>query len=131
MALSIAYTSQAGTAYNLTFREFTGQEIGRTYLSQAEYSRAVSGSQILSGPPTRTKYLWTVSAPLQKADALVLDSMFRAWDEDRGTGISAAVGVLDQNFGPDVSGSAVFSTPPIFTYVSKTFIICDFGLTEV
>ena len=131
MALSIAYTSQAGTAYNLTFREFTTQEIARTYLPQVELARSVSGSQILSGPPGRAKFLWTVSAPLQKSDALILDSMYRAWDQDRGQGISAAVGILDQNFGPDVSGSAVFSTPPIFTYVSKTFIICDFGLTEV
>ena len=131
MALSIAYTSQAGTAYNLTFREFSTQTIGRSYLPQVELSRAVSGSQILTGPPNRAKYLWAISAPLKKEDALVLDSMYRAWDQDRGTGISAAVGILDQNFGPDVSGSAVFSTPPSFTYISKTFIVVDFALTEV
>ena len=131
MALSIAYTSQAGTAYNLTFREFTSQEIARTYLPQGDFSRSVSGSQILTGAPVRAKFLWAISAPLQKSDALILDSMYRAWDQDRGSGISAAVGILDQNFGPDVSGSAVFSTAPGFTYLSKTFIICDFALTEV
>ena len=131
MALSIAYTSQAGTAYNLTFREFSDQTIGRTYIPQGDFSRSVSGTQILTGPPTRTKFLWAISAPLQKPDALILDSMYRAWDQDRGTGISAAVGVLDQNFGPDVSGSAVFSTPPSFTYMSESFIVVDFALTEV
>ena len=131
MALTIAYSSQAGTAYNITFTDFSGREIGRAYQPSVGLDRSISGTQVLTGPPTRSKYIWTVDASLTKEKALSLDSMFRAWDLDRSTGLSAAIGVLDQNFGPDINGSAVISTPPSFVYYSKSFIAVTFALTEV
>ena len=131
MALTIAYSSQAGTAYNITFKDFGGREIARAYQTTAAFSRSLTGTQILSGPPTRAKYIWTIDASLTKEKALIVDELYRAWDLDRSTGLAAAVGVLDQNFGPDVNGSAVISTPPTFAYYSKEFIVVTLGLVEV
>ena len=131
MALTIAYSSQAGVAYNITFKEFDGREIARSYQSTASFDRSLTGTQILSGPPTRAKYIWTVSAYITKEKALIVDELFRAWDLDRSTGLAAAVGVLDQNFGPDINGSAVISTPPTFSYYSESFVSVTLGLIEV
>ncbi len=131
MALTIAYSSQAGVAYNITFKEFDGREIARSYQSTASFDRSLTGTQILSGPPTRAKYIWTISAYITKEKALIVDELFRAWDLDRSTGLAAAVGVLDQNFGPDINGSAVISTPPTFAYYSESFISVTLGLIEV
>lgn len=65
------------------------------------------------------------------ADAASFDAMFKAWDTDRAAGLPAAVGVIDQTFGTEVSTSAVISTPPSYSRMSPTHMMVAFGLTEV
>lgn len=131
MGLSLGYTSQGAIEYNVTFAQFTGEQIARTYQPVTGYSRSVTGAQVLTGPPTRAKYIWAVSASLDKASALVLDNLFRAWDLDRSSGIAAACSLLDSTFGPEISAEVVITTPPTFSYVSEHFVVIDMGLTEV
>lgn len=130
-SFSVAYTAQSGTVYDITFREFSAQEVMRTYQASVTFQRTVSGSQVLSGPPTVSKYVWGVSGLCDKTIGLQLDDLYRAWNLDRANGISAAVAVLDLTWGTIGQRSAVFSTPPSFTYYNNVAIFANFGLTEV
>lgn len=132
MALGISYTPVAGSpVYDVTITDFTDNNLPRTYMADSSYDVSVTGTSILSGPAFQQKYMWTISAHLSPAKAQEVDAMFRAWDLDRSSGYSAAIGVVDQTFGSQVSGSALFSTPPSFVYVSPSITLVSFGLSEV
>ena len=132
MSLGISYTPVAGTpVYDITIKEFTDSAIPRAYIAETSYGQSVTGASILTGPTYRQKYIWTIAAHLTPAQAQDLDAMFRAWDEDRSNGNNAAIGVVDQTFGAEVDTTALFSTPPSFTYVSPSRTAVAFGLSEV
>lgn len=132
MSLGISYTPVAGTpVYDITFTEFTDSSLPRTYIADASYELSASGASILSGPAFRQKYIWAISCHQTPAKAQELDAMFRAWDEDRSNGYSAAVGIVDQTFGPQVTASGLFSTPPSYVYVSPSITLVSFGISEV
>lgn len=132
MSLGFSYTPVAGTpVYDITATDFTDSSLPRTYLSEAAYESSANGTTILSGPAYRQKYVWAVSCHMTPTKAQELDAMFRAWDIDRSNGYAAAIGVVDETFGTQVSTSALFSTPPSYVYVSPTITLVSFGLTEV
>lgn len=132
MSLGISYTPVAGTpVYDITITDFTDSSLPRTYIAEAGYSQSAGGTSILDGPAYRQKYLWTIAAHLTPAKAQELDSMFRAWDQDRSSGISAAIGLIDETFGATVNATALFSTPPSYVYVSPSVTMVAFGLSEV
>lgn len=132
MSLGISYTPVAGTpVYDITFIEFTDTALPRVYAAEASYEYSVAGASLLSGPAYRQKYIWTISSHLTPEKAEELDDMFRAWDEDRSNGYSAAVGIIDRTFGAEVASSALFSTPPNYVYVSPSITLVSFGLSEV
>ncbi len=130
-ALAIAYTAQSGDVVNITYRNFTTEEVMRTYAPTTAFQRTVGGTQVLNGPSNISKYIWAVSAITDRATALALQELYENWDYDRASGVSAAVGVLDETWGSNVNASAVFSTAPTWTYVTEYYVINTFGLTEV
>lgn len=129
MSIGLAYSS--GSTYNVVFREFTGAGIPRTYESTASFGRTASGATSISGSTGRQKYIWAISSFVSPADAQELDGMFRAWDADRAEGRPAACGLTDETFGPSLSTSVVFTTPPSYIYLSPQVIQVDFGVSEV
>lgn len=132
MSLGISYTPVAGTpVYDITITNFTDSALPRTYLAEADYSQSAGGTSILNGPAYRQKYFWTISAHLSPAKAQELDAMFRAWDQDRSNGVSAALGLIDETFGTTVNTTVLFSTPPSYVYVSPSITLVAFGLSEV
>jgi len=130
-AFTVAYTSQAGTQYNFTFREFQAEEVMRTYQPTIAYQRTVSGAQVLAGPADIPKYVWAVNAVTDKDTAEDVDEMYRAWALDRADGTAAAVAVLDETWGTIGQRTAVFSTAPTYGYVNNMFVVATFALTEV
>jgi hypothetical protein len=132
MSLGISYTPVAGTpVYDVTVTDFTETSLPRTYLSEAQYETSANGATILGGPAYQQKYVWVISCHMTPAKAQEVDAMFRAWDIDRSNGYTAAVGVVDETFGAQVSTNALFSTPPSYVYVSPTITLVSFGLTQV
>lgn len=136
-SFSIGYTSQPttedplGVTYEITFRQFTAEEVMRTYQPTIGFQRTVGGTNVLTGPAEVSKYIWGVSGVTDKAIGLQLDQLYRAWNLDRASGLAAAVGVLDTTWGDIGQKSAVFSTAPTFTYVNDYYVVAAFGLTEV
>lgn len=130
-AIGIAYLSQAGQSYNLLLDTFDGNEAARSYDSSVSFERGVSGQQVLTGRPGRQKYIWAISAVLNKADAEKLDDMFRDWDTDRATGKAVAVGITDTTLLASVTTDAIFTTPPSFIRLNPYTYSVSFGLTEV
>lgn len=120
-----------GTIYEITFRQFTNQQVMRTYQPTVSFQRSVSGTNVLAGPSEVSKFVWGVSGRTDKTIGLQLDEMFRAWSADRAAGLAAAVAVLDETWGDIGTRNAVFTTPPTFTYQNDNSVIAAFGLTEV
>ena len=85
----------------------------------------------MTGPSRRQQFVWTIGTLMTKADALIIDKIFRDWDLARAGGGTPAVLVEDNTFGESLSTYATFSTPPQFTYYSAATVAIDFGLTEV
>ena len=131
--IALSYTAQQGalTVYNIEIKEFTGQDLPRSYVGNANITSSANGSAIITGPSYRQKVIWAVSTIIEKSLAVEIDSLYKAWDLDRSTGMSAAVGIVDGTFGTEIDTNAVFSTPPSFVLLSPRFTQVDFGLTEV
>lgn len=129
--LGISYTDQGGTAHNFVLDNFGDFAMPRTYQSDAEYTQSASGAVILGGPAFRQKYQWVVSTKMSKTDAIAFDAMFQAWDADRAAGYSAACGVNDQTWGPAVTTTVVFATPPSYMRSGPQLMTVSFGLLEV
>lgn len=85
----------------------------------------------MSGPANQQKRIWAISGPLLTAQAISFDAMYRSWDQDRGNGLAAAIGIIDQTFGPEISTSAVITTPPTYSKMSPTHMMVNVGLTEI
>lgn len=126
----ISVTNSAGT---FKAQGFDGNEIARIYDGSSSFSRSAAGTQIVSGPTFRQKYIWAIACKCTETEALLLDTIFQAWDASRADGASAVVNVVDETFGPNVATTAVFSTPPSFTRSSNggNIYSVSFGLTEV
>lgn len=129
--IGISYTAAGGTAYNFQIDNFGDNAMPRSYVSSASFGLSVNGANILGGPAYKQKYQWVISTLMQRVDAENFDVMFRAWDTDRAAGLTAACGVTDQTWGPNVDTDAVFVTPPSYTYISPQLTLVSFGLQEV
>lgn len=129
--IGISYTADGGTAYSFQIDNFGDNAMPRSYVGSASFDLSANGTSILGGPAYRQKYQWVISTLMQRADAESFDVMFRAWDTDRATGLTAACGITDQTWGPDVDTNAVFVTPPSYTYISPQLTLVSFGLQEV
>ena len=131
-AIAIAFTQQTGAqaSWNLVFSQFTSQDYPRQWLPEAKFDRSVTGAVVLDGPQYRQKYLWTIDCIVTKTEAEQLHALYEAWDSDRAQGYSVAVGIADNTFAGTVNSSAVFSSPPSFTFLHGNTIV-NFALTEV
>lgn len=130
--IGISFTPSGGSpVYNILFSDFMDNALPRSYSGAATFSQSASGSSIVTGPAYRDKYIWVIDVMLSKEKALELDSLFRSWDSDRSQGLPAAVGLIDQTFGPDVTANAIFSTPPSFVRTSPILMGVTFALSEV
>ena len=127
----IAYSSSGGSSFNVILTVFADSAIPRSYSNENGIAPGLAGTTLLTGPTYSQKRIWSISAIVTKTIAIELDSLFRAWDQDRSDGMSVACGVIDRTFGPDVSANAIFSTAPTFDYVNENHIVASFGLTEV
>lgn len=125
-SIGVAYST-----YNVVFDLFSGGEVARTFDATATFTRGVSGQQLISGNTSRQKYIWAVSGVLTDTEAIKIEEMFKAWDADRASGLAAAIGVTDETFGPSLTTSAVFSTPPSFIRTGPHHFTVAFGLAEV
>lgn len=130
-AIGVAYTSSTGGSYNITFDQFSEVELARTYSETTEFQRGVSGTQLITGRPGRSKYIFAIAAYVDETTARELDDMFQAWDVDRGKGLAAAVGVIDETGFKTENTSAVFTTPPSYAKAGPNYYAVSFGLTEV
>ena len=129
--IGISYTADGGTASNFQIDNFGDNAMPRSYVSNARFNLSANGASILGGPAYRKKYQWVISTVMSTSDAEAFDVMFQAWDTDRAAGLTAACGVTDQTWGPDVSTNAVFVTPPTYTRMSPILTLVSFGLQEV
>lgn len=130
--IGISYTPSGGTpVYNFLFSEFLGSELPRSYFGSSSFSFSGTGAAVISGSASAEKRIWAISSPLPLAEAESFDAMYRAWDADRASGLSAAVGIIDETFGVTVNSSAVFSTPPTYSKFGPYYMVTSFGLTEV
>ena len=132
-SITISYTAQHGanTAYSLEIKQFSGEDLPRSFQGGFAFDNSANGTSILSGPSYQEKRIWAISAPLEEADVQTLYNMFKAWDTDRAAGLPVACGVLDNTFVETVSANAVFSTPPSFAKLGGYGFQADFGMTEV
>lgn len=131
-SVAVSFTPDAGSpVYSFTFTDFTDNSYPRQYLTEVEFSQSVGGSSIIGGPPFLSKYIWTISSVLTSANAESFDEMYRAWDQDRSNGLTAALGVIDTTFGATVNTSAVISTAPSYNFWGPALTLVSFGMTEV
>ena len=129
--IGISYTADGGSVYNFQIDNFGDNAMPRSYVGSASFDLSANGASILGGPAYRQKYQWVVSTIMQTTEAETFDTMFQAWDADRAAGLTATCGITDQTWGPDVSTSAVFVTPPSYTRLSPILTLVSFGLQEV
>ena len=132
-SITISYTAQHGanTAYSLEIKEFSSENLPRSFLGAFSFANSVNGTSILAGPSYQEKRVWAISSPLEDADVQTLYNMFKAWDTDRANGLPVACGIVDTTFIETVSVNAVFSTSPSFTQLGGYGFLVDFGMTEV
>ena len=132
LQIGVSFTPSGGSpVYSFVFDNFGDNALPRNYQSEASFSQSANGTAILGGPSYRQKYLWAISSLIPTSQAVQIDAMFQAWDADRSTGLPVACGVIDETFGPTVTTSAVFSTPPTYVRMGPRFTMVSFGLTEV
>ena len=129
--IGISYTASAGTVYNFEIDNFGDNAMPRSYVGSASFDLSANGTSILGGPAFKQKYQWVISTIMQTPDAQDFDAMFQAWDTDRAAGLTAACGVVDETWGPDVTTNVVFVTPPSYTRLSPALTLVSFGLQEV
>lgn len=130
--IGLSYTSpNGGGAYNFILDNFGGFELPRSYEASASFSDSANGATLSSGPAYKQKHQWVISTIMPKGDAVDFDSMFGAWDADRGLGLPVACGLVDTTFGPEVQATVVFVTPPSYTHMGPGFTLVSFGLKEV
>lgn len=130
--IGISFTPSSGTpVYNFVFDNFGGNELPRTYSGSAAFNNSANGTSIISGPAYRQKYIWAISSIIPTTEATAVNEMFLTWDQDRASGLPAAIGVADETFGAVINASAIFSTPPSFVRMGPKFTMVSFGLTEV
>lgn len=130
-SIGIAYTSQAGTTYNVVFQEFTGSAFARSYDESVTYERSTTGTNTLTGPASRQKNIWAVSAHLSHEKSKELDDLFKAWDLDRASGKAVGCGLTDRTLFDEYSTSVIISTPPSFVYLSPKRLLAAVGFTEL
>lgn len=131
-SIAIAYTPVGGgTTYNFEFKDFSTSSFPRSYTDRSAFDISATGATVMSGLPIRRRYQWTISAPLSRAQAVALDDLFRAWEEDRALGAVSALGVVDSTFGNTLNTSAVFTSAPIYDQYGPSNVLVSFGLTEV
>jgi len=130
--ISIAYTKEGtSTTYNVSFQLFDNDSLPRTYSGASQYNLTAKGALSYGGPAHPDKRIWAISSILNDADAQTLDSLFRAWNEDRADGYNAVVGILDDTFGATVDTDAAITTPPVFNKFGIGYWVTSIGLTEV
>ena len=129
--IGISYTADSGTAYNFQIDNFGDNAMPRSYVGSMAYDMSASGASILGGPAYRQKYQWVISTLMQKLTAESFDTMFQAWDTDRAAGLTAACGIIDETWGPDVDTDVIFVTAPTYTYAGPQLMLVSFGLQEV
>lgn len=133
-SIGVSYTPSGGSpVYNFVLSDFTDTTLPRSYSNVAAFSQSASGTLIIDGPAYEQKRIWAVSTIMTNAEAVSFDAMFKAWDADRASGLSAAVGIIDETFGPQINTSAVFSTAPTFGMFGNdmTKVVVSFGLSEI
>ena len=129
--IGISYTADEGTAYNFQIDNFGDNAYPRSYTGSASFDMSANGASLLGGPAYRQKYQWVISTIMQTTYAEAFDGMFQAWDTDRAAGLTAACGVTDQTWVPDVDTNAVFVTAPSYTRLGPKLTLVSFGLQEV
>ena len=133
-SIGVSYTPSGGSpVYNFVIDKFTDTALPRSYSNSASFSQSVSGTLVIDGPAYSQKRIWAISTIMSNAEAASFDSMFQAWDADRSSGLSAAVGIIDETFGPQINTSAVFSTAPTYAMFGNnmTNVVVSFGLSEI
>jgi hypothetical protein len=130
--IGVSFTPSAGSpVYNIIFDNFGSTDMPRTYQQGADFDRSAMGTNILTGPAYRQKYMWAMSSIVPTSQAESFDEMFQAWDTDRSAGLPVAIGVSDTTFGSTVNTSAVISTAPSYVRLSPTHTLVSFGMMEV
>ena len=94
--IGISYTASGGTAYSFQIDNFGDNAMPRSYVGSASFELSANGASILGGPAFRQKYQWVVSSVMNTVVAQEFDAMFRSWDADRGAGLTAACGIVDE-----------------------------------
>jgi len=129
--LGLSYTAEEGTVYNYILDNFGDDSYPRTYVATATFDTSVNGTNILGGPARIQKYTWAIASVVPSANAQGFEAMFRAWDLDRSNGFAAAVGIVDETFGPSITTTAVFVTPPSYTRMGPYYTMISCGLQEI
>lgn len=119
---------------SVTFNQFSGEELPRTYLGQASLEFSAQGAGYSNGPARRQRKVWSVAAYATRQQCEDMFALFEAWDQERSTGLNTAeVDVQDELFGATVTAKGFFTTPPTVSKLGSgndTLFLLSFGLTE-
>ena len=129
--IGISYTKSGGPAYSFQVDNFGDNAMPRSYVGALDFDLSANGANILGGPAYRQKYQWVISTIMQTTDAESFDLMFQAWDTDRAAGLTAACGVVDQTWGPEITTNVIFVTAPTYARLGPQLTLVSFGLQEV
>ena len=132
-SIVISYTAQDGsnTTYSITFTQFSGEDLPRSFVGSFQFSNSANGSAIMSGPSVPQKRIWAISSQLEQGDVETIYNLFNAWDADRATGKPVGCNLQDTTFIETISTTVTFSTPPSFTKLGGYGFLVDFAVTEI
>lgn len=130
-SIGLSYTDSGAANHSLEVDLFSGDNLPRSIMQEAKLEFSAGGSAIASGPARKQRRLWAIATFLSASQAITLEALYAAWDQDRAQGLACAVAVTDAtSFGDPVVASAWFSTAPTFSRAGPLWL-ASFGLTEV
>lgn len=130
--------SSISIGYNTTtvsFDQFSGDDLPRSYLSQATLDFSALGVAYSTGSTKRQRKIWAVAAvgTIQQWNNLVI--IFEQWDLDRSRGSNvAAVTIQDTLLGSNINTFGFFTTAPTLGKLSpgnNTLFVISFAITEI
>ena len=126
-------TFRYGSTY-ATFNQFSGDDLPRSYLSQASLEFSALGVGYATGPVKRQKRIWSVAAYSEYQMISQLLYVFDQWDAARATGSNVAeIDIQDELFGSVVLAKGFFTDPPVVTKVASSnnrLFLVSFAVTE-
>jgi len=106
---------------NFQFALFDDTELPGMRVAQASLEYSSFGAGYMSGPATKQKRMWAISAIIPATQRASLETLYDAWDTERATGSNdAVVTLVDGLLAADTTVyNTVFTEPPTYSTVGR------------